>query len=33
MNDLKEVKCKNCESPIDLKWHEKKGIYLSSNLV
>ena len=33
MNDLKEVKCKNCESPIDLKWHEKKGMYLSSNLL
>ena len=33
MNDLKEVKCKNCESPIDLKWHDKKDMYLSSNLL
>ncbi len=32
-NGLKEVTCKECGSPIDLVWHEKRGIYISANLL
>lgn len=27
------VKCKSCGSPVDLKYHEKKNVYLSPNLI
>lgn len=32
-NRLKEVTCKECGSPIDLVLHEKRGIYMSANLL
>lgn len=32
-NGLKEVTCKECGSPIDLVLHEKRGIYMSANLL
>lgn len=32
-NGLKEVTCKECRSPIDLVLHEKRGIYISANLL
>ncbi|HAK44013.1 MAG TPA: hypothetical protein DCM59_16645 [Clostridium sp.] len=32
-NGLKEVACKECGSPIDLLWHEKRGMYISANLL
>lgn len=33
MGDIKEVHCKNCDSLIDLVWHDKKKKYLSPNLL
>lgn len=32
-NDLNEVRCKVCDSPIDLVWHDKKKVFLSANLI
>lgn len=32
-NDLNEVICKGCDSPIDLVWHDKKKVFLSANLI
>lgn len=32
-NDLNEVRCKDCDSPIDLVWHDKKKVFLSANLI
>lgn len=32
-NDLNEVSCKGCDSPIDLVWHDKKSVFLSANLI
>lgn len=33
LGEVKDLKCKTCESWIDLKWHKKYKKYLSLNLI